>query len=158
VTIADLLKQSWITVHLADDRDVRFPLEKGMTDAHVVRLKGQGLKLANMKQGDLLVTLKVAKDTHFRIEGFDIHTILPVLLEDAVLGTELSVETLEGPRTVTVAPWSGSDQVIRVEGLGLMNEAGTRGDLVAELRIVLWDKPDEKVTDLMRHMRHGLYL
>jgi len=26
------------------------------------------------------------------------------------------------------------------------------------LRIILLEKPDEKVTDLMRHMREGLYL
>jgi DnaJ-class molecular chaperone len=158
VTIGELLKQSWVTVHLSDERDVRFALERGMTEGHVARLKGQGLRLPNMKQGDLLVTVKLAKDTNFRVEGYDIHTVLPISLEDAVLGTEVSVETPEGPRTVAVAPWSGSDQVVRVEALGLMDETGRRGDLVAELRIVLWEKPDEKVTDLMRHMRHGLYL
>jgi DnaJ-class molecular chaperone len=158
VTIGELLKQSWVTVHLSDERDVRFVLERGMTDGHVARLKGQGLKLPNMKQGDLLVTVKLAKDANFRVEGYDIHTVLPISLEDAVLGTRVSVETPEGPRDVAVAAWSGSDQVVRVEGLGLMDETGRRGDLVAELRIVLWEKPDEKVTDLMRHMRHGLYL
>jgi DnaJ-class molecular chaperone len=158
VTIADLLKQAWVTVHLADERDVRFPLERGATDGQVIRLKGQGLKLPHMKQGDLLVTLKAAKDANFRIEGFDIHTVLPISLEDAVLGTDVTVETPEGPRSVTIAAWSGSDRVIRIEGLGLSDEMGKRGDLVAELRILLWEKPDPKVTDLMRHMRHGLYL
>ena len=31
-------------------------------------------------------------------------------------------------------------------------------DLVVELRIILWEKPDDKVTDLMRSMREGLFL
>lgn len=33
------------------------------------------------------------------------------------------------------------------------------GDLVVELRIILWgEKPDDKVTDLMRIMKNGLFL
>jgi hypothetical protein len=43
-------------------------------------------------------------------------------------------------------------------GFCLFHGNGGSGDLVIELRIVLHEKPDEKVTDLMRHMREGLYL
>jgi len=158
VTIDELLKQSWVTLKLADEREVRFALERGMTEGHVMRLKGQGLKVSGMKPGDLLVTIKIARDARYRVEGFDLHTILPISLEDAVLGAEAAVETPEGSRSVAVPAWSGSDQTIRLNSLGLFNDAGGRGDLVIELRIILWEKPNEKVTDLMRHMRHGLYV
>lgn len=158
VSIDDFIQHRSVSVNLPEEREIRVTPERGMTDGHVMRIKGQGLKLPGMKQGDVLVTLRAAKDTRFRIEGYDIHTILPITLEDAVLGADSEVDTPDGKRTLSVAPWSGSDQVIRVEGLGLPNDNGGRGDLVAEIRIVLWDKPDPKVTDLMRHMRHGLYL
>lgn len=158
VTIADLIARSWITVHLADDREIRMRLEAGMADGQVVRLKGQGIKLQNMKPGDVLVTLKIGRDAKFQTEGYDIHTALPISLEDAVLGTATKVMTPEGERDVVVPPWSGSDRPVRLSGLGLHNDAGGRGDLVVELRIVLLDTPDPKVTDLMRHMRHGLYI
>ncbi len=158
ISIDDFIQHRSVSVNLPEEREIRVTPERGMTDGHVMRVKGQGLKLPGMKQGDVLVTLRAAKDTRFRIEGYDIHTILPITLEDAVLGAESEVETPDGKRTLTVAPWSGSDQVIRLEGLGLPNDNGGRGDFVAEIRIVLWDKPDPKVTDLMRHMRHGLYL
>jgi DnaJ-class molecular chaperone len=129
-----------------------------MTEGQVLRLKGQGLKVPNMKNGDLLVNLKLTRDSQYRIDGFNIHMVLPVSLEDAVLGTEVALETLDGSRQVVVPAWSGSDQAIRLEGLGLHTGGGERGDLVVELRILLWEKPDPKVTDLMRHMRQGLYL
>lgn len=158
VTVADLLQQNPVSVRLPDERDVRVPLERGMTEGQVIRLRGQGLRVPNMKYGDLLVNVKVAKDAQYRVDGFDIHTVLPISLEDAVLGSEVSLETPEGPRQVTVPAWSGSDQAIRIEGLGLHTGGGERGDLVVELRILLWEKPDPKVTDLMRHMRHGLYV
>jgi DnaJ-class molecular chaperone len=158
VTITDLLQQTTVTVQLAEEREVRVPLERGMTEGQVVRLKGQGLKVPNMKPGDLLVNLKLARDAQYRLNGYDIHTALSVSLEDAVLGTEVTLETPDGSRQVDIPAWSGSDQTIRLEGLGLHTDAETRGDLIVELRILLWEKPDQKVTDLMRHMRHGLYL
>ena len=158
VTIDDLLKQNWAVVQLPDEREMRFPLEAGMTAGHVLRLKGQGLKLPNMQRGDLVVTLKIAPEKDFRVEGFDIHTIMPISLEDAVLGAEAELATPEGTRTIAVPAWSGSDRSVRLEGLGLPNDSDGRGDLVIELRVLLWDQPNDKVTDLMRHMREGLYI
>jgi DnaJ-class molecular chaperone len=158
ITIEDLIKENWITVHLSDGRDVRFVLEAGMSDGFVVRLKGQGLKIPGLARGDLNVTLRVARSHQFSVEGFDIHTILPVALEDAVLGRRTTVETPSGPAEITIPAWSGSDQMIRLDGQGLPDGTGGRGALVVELRLMLWEKPDDKVTDLMRHMREGLFL
>ncbi|MBP2547757.1 DnaJ-class molecular chaperone [Neorhizobium galegae] len=158
VSLQDMLALNTATVILSDDREVRFPLEAGMTDGQVLRLIGQGLRLPGAQRGDLLVTLKIARDNRFHVEGFDLHTVLPISLEDAVLGTEAEVETPGGRVPVSIPAWTGSDQSVRIEGLGLANDAGGRGDLVVELRVVLWEKPDPKVIDLMRHMRHGLFV
>lgn len=158
VTISDLLAQKPVAIRLSDDREVRVPVDPGSTDGTVVRLKGQGLKLPGMKQGDLLVTLKAERDDRLSVRDFDLHAILQISLQDAVLGGEAIVETPDGPFSVTIPSWSGSDQSVTLSGFGLHNDAGGRGDLVVELRIVLWEKPDAKVTDLMRHMRDGLYI
>ncbi|WP_084366132.1 DnaJ C-terminal domain-containing protein [Rhizobium sp. RU36D] len=158
VTIEDLLKGAWVTVTLPEGRSVRFVLEPGVSEGHLVRLKNQGLKIPGMLRGDVAVTVKVAKDPSFSVDGFDIHTILPITLEHAVLGTTTNVNTPEGETEIVVPAWSGSDQSIRLAQRGLRDGSGTRGDLVVELRVLLWEKPDDKVTDLMRVMREGLYL
>lgn len=159
VTLDDLIAQNTVPMHLADERDVKLPLEAGMTDGHVVRMKGQGIKMPSpIARGDLVVTVRVARHERFRLEGFDLHTVLAISLEDAVLGTETEVETPGGKVPITVPAWSGSDRSITLDGLGLADGDGGRGALVVELRVVLWEKPDEKVTDLMKHMRHGLYV
>lgn len=157
-TLEDLLKLSLVTIKLPEEREVRLPLEAGMTDGHVARLKGQGLKVQGMQRGDLLVTLRIERDSRFRVDGFDLHTVLPISLEDAVLGTEREIETPEGARSVDIPAWSGSDRTVILEGLGLRDSEGGRGNLIVEIRVLLHEKPDEKITDLMRHMREGLYL
>jgi DnaJ-class molecular chaperone len=157
VAISDLLEQKSVPVTLTDGREVRVPLS-GTTEGHVVRLKAQGLKFQGLLRGDLAVTIRILRSERFVVDGYDIKTVLPITLENAVLGWETEVEGPEGPVKVTVPPWSNSDQVIRVEALGLPDGDGGRGALVVELRVMLWEKPDEKVTDLMRLMREGLYI
>jgi len=124
----------------------------------MVRLKGQGLKLPGMGRGDVAVTLRMAKDEKFTVDGYDLKTALPITLENAVLGCDAKVDTPNGPLDISVPAWSSSDQVIRLDDLGLPNDEGGRGALVVELRVMLWEKPDDKVTDLMRVMREGLFL
>ncbi|MFN7125718.1 MAG: DnaJ domain-containing protein [Allorhizobium sp.] len=158
VAIADLLEQKSVSITLNDGREVRVPLD-GVTEGHVVRLKNQGLKFQGLQRGDVAVTIKVLKAERFLVDQFDIRTVLPITLENAVLGCESQVEGPDGTMVpVTVPAWSNSDQVIRIDDLGLPNGEGGRGALVVELRVMLWEKPDEKVTDLMRLMREGLYI
>ncbi len=158
VAIADLLEQKSVSITLNDGREVRVPLD-GVTEGHIVRLKNQGLKFQGLQRGDVAVTIKVLKAERFLVDQFDIRTVLPITLENAVLGCESQVEGPDGTMVpVTVPAWSNSDQVIRIDDLGLPNGEGGRGALVVELRVMLWEKPDEKVTDLMRLMREGLYI
>jgi DnaJ-class molecular chaperone len=158
VTINDILQGNWINVPLSDGKDVRFQAGAGMSNGHIVHLKGQGLKLQGMQRGDVAITVHLADDTRFRVNGFDIHTILPLTIENAVLGWHTQVEGPRGTVDVTVPAWSSSDHVIRMAGGGLPDGNGAKGDLVVELRLMLWEKPDDKVTDLMRSMKDGLFL
>lgn len=98
-----------------------------------------------------------ARDDVFSLRGFDIHTTLPISLSDAVLGCETSIRTPLGEETVTIPAVRLRSRAAACRK-GLADGKGGYGDLVIELRIILLEKPDEKVTDLMRHMREGLYL
>ena len=158
VPLDDILQERWALVTLSDGRDLRYRLEAGLRDGDIVRLKGLGLKPPGMLRGDVLVTVRIDGGPLYRVDGDDIRTPLPVTIENAVLGTRATVDTPDGAVEVAVPAWSGSDQTIRIAGKGLPKAGGGRGDLVCEVRLLLWEKPDDKVTDLMRAMREGLYL
>lgn len=158
VSVEDIFRREKATATLPDGQTLKVSLPASATDGSVIRLKEQGYRLNGMLRGDVVVTVRIAHDGAFRPDGIDLRTTLPVNIQDAVLGCETTVETLTGPARVTVPAWSGSDHVIRLEGHGLPSADGKRGDLLVELRLMLWEKPDEKVTDLMRSLRNGLYL
>lgn len=158
VSVEDIFRREKATATLPDGQTLKVSLPAGTTDGSIIRLKEQGYRLNGMLRGDVVVTVRIAQDGAFRTDGIDLRTTLPVNIQDAVLGCETTVATLTGPVSVTVPAWSGSDHVIRLEGHGLPSADGKRGDLLVELRLMLWEKPDEKVTDLMRSLRNGLYL
>ncbi len=117
-----------------------------------------GYRLNGMQRGDIVVTVRVRQDGAMRTDGLDLRTTLPIDIQNAVLGCETKVTTLTGPVDIAVPAWSGSDKVIRLAGHGLADADGKRADLLVELRLMLWETPDEKITDLMRSRQQGLFL
>jgi DnaJ-class molecular chaperone len=157
VSVEDILNKVRPTIETPDGQTLRVPVGAGSTDGQVIRLKEAGHRIENLKRGDAVLTLRVAPG-RFRVDGFDLKIDLPITIENAVLGCETTIDGPLGPLAVTVPAWSGSDQQIRIPGEGLLMVGGERGDLIAEIRLLLWEKPDDKMIDLMRSLREGLYL
>lgn len=157
VTVEDILNRVRPTLETPDGQTLRVPIGAGSTDGQVIRLREAGYRLENLRRGDAIVTVRVAPG-RFRVDGFDLKVDLPITIENAVLGCETTIEGPLGSLPVTVPAWSGSDQKITIAGEGLVKDNGERGDLIAEIRLLLWEKPDAKMIDLMRSLREGLYL
>ncbi|MBV7516192.1 DnaJ C-terminal domain-containing protein [Ensifer sp. ENS12] len=158
VSIQDLINRQRLTVELPDGESLKVQIPPGAVDGQTIRLAEQGYRVTGMSRGDVVVTLRVDQSGTFRTRGLDLLTTLPIDLQGAVLGCEERIETPVGPVTVVVPAWSGSDKIVRLAGQGLPGTYGTHGDLLVELRLVLKDTPDEKVTDLMKSQRDGFYL
>ncbi|WP_312413149.1 DnaJ C-terminal domain-containing protein, partial [Shinella sp.] len=157
VSVEDILNKVRPTIETPEGQTIRIPIGAGTTEGQVIRLKEAGYRMEGLRRGDVVATVRITA-SRFRVDGFDLKIDLPITIENAVLGCETTIEGPLGPLPVTVPEWSGSDQAIRIPGEGLIMENGERGDLVAEIRLLLWDKPDARMIDLMRSQREGLYL
>ncbi|MCO6186852.1 DnaJ C-terminal domain-containing protein [Rhizobium sp. L1K21] len=158
VTIEAIFKGESPQVTLPDGRSLRVPLPETVRDGALVRVPAQGHKIAGMQRGDVVATIRIRPHKLFRFSGSDLHVDLAVDIENAVLGCETIVDTPDGPMRITVPEWTGSNRTLPVRGKGLPKANGERGELYAEVRVMLWDHPDDKVKDLMRSMREGLFL
>jgi DnaJ-class molecular chaperone len=67
-----------------------------------------------------------------------------------VLGTRIDVPTLDGPVRLRIPPGTQAGRRFRVSGRGVEAPAGTRGDLVVEVLLVLPQVVDERSKELMR--------
>jgi molecular chaperone DnaJ len=102
------------------------------------------------RPGDLYVTVHVQPHPTFRRIGDDIHVSVPVGVHEAVLGGRIEVPSLEGPLHVRIPAGTPAAQQVRVSGRGAPRPSGGRGDLVAEIQIVLPTAVDERSKELIR--------
>lgn len=136
------------TVTLADGRALKVTLPVGLTDGQTIRLRGQGEKGPRGVAGDALIEVRINPDPVLERDGNDIRMILPVSLQEAVLGGRVEVPTLLGPVMVTVPKGSNSGTVLRLKGKGVRNPTGdSRGDQYVRLAVTL---PETVDPDLAR--------
>ena len=108
----------------------------GVKDGSRVRIKGKGQQNPVGEAGDLFIITHVRPHAHFRRDDLDILLDLPISLYEALLGTKVTVPTLDGPVTLSVPPGTGSHAKLRIRGRGI-ERSGTRGDQHVITRIVV---------------------
>jgi molecular chaperone DnaJ len=102
------------------------------------------------RNGDLYVTLHVEPHPVFTRQGDDLHMIASIGVHEAVLGTRIDVETLDGPVKLRVPPGTQAGQRFRLRDRGVPTPSGGRGDLLVEVRIVLPPVVDERGKELIK--------
>ena len=114
--------------------DVKIPV--GLKNGSIIRLKGQGGEgSGDGKQGDLLLTVKVLPHPVFTLKGNNLETKIKIRPEQAVLGEQISVGTIDGDVLTNVPPMSHNGQKLRLRSKGWPGKDGTRGDQYVELCI-----------------------
>lgn len=141
-------------VNLPEVGPVEVTIPKGAAEGMTLRLRGKGAPgSGGAPPGDALLTLGVRSHPVFRREGQDIHVVLPVTLDEAVLGAKVSVPTIDGPVSVTVPAGASSGRILRLRGRGVARAQGSPGDQLVELRIVLPPVVDDSLTRFMEGWR-----
>ena len=155
VSIEDVIEGNKATARLPDGRKLAVSLPVGVQDGQTIRLRGQGeAGPGGGPKGDALVTVRFKPHPLYRADGENLRVALEVPLEDAVLGAKLPVQTPSGRVAVTIPPMTSSDKTFRLKERGLPKDKhGKRGDLYVDVRVMLGEDADGRLTDLMRERR-----
>jgi DnaJ-class molecular chaperone len=134
-------------VGLPDGRTLDIDVPEGTRDGTTLRLKGQGMPGAKgQPAGDAFVEIRVQPHAFFEPRDNDIHVEVPVTLREAVLGGKVKVPTVGGSVMLNVPADSNTGTTLRLKGRGLLDrKSGQRGDQYVKLKVVLPDKPDDKL-------------
>ena len=129
--------------------DVKIPA--GIQNNEKIRLIGQGKAGENGgKSGDLFIKINIQDDTNFKLIGYDLYKYLPITPWEAALGTKASISSIDEEVNVIVPKGTQSGELIRIGGKGYKNGKGSRGDLVAEVKIMVPTEMSEKETELFK--------
>ena len=96
----------------------------GIEDGQRMRISGAGhAGEAGAPPGDLYVEVSVAEDERFERDGSDLISMVSLPATEAMLGTTVTVATLEGEEEIEVEPGTqpGAEKVLRGAGLPRLN-------------------------------------
>lgn len=154
VTLAEAYKGATRVLELTEadgsSRRLEVKIPAGVNDGSRIRIAGQGLQ-GSAGRGDLYLVVQITPDAQFTREGTDLRTTIDVPLAVAVLGGEAQVPTPDGRRLLLRIPAeTANGKAFRLRGQGMpqMGQPDKRGDLYAEVNVVL----PQRLTDEQRRL------
>jgi len=138
-----------------NENKIRITIPAGVENGQVIKLKGHGAPGTNGgPAGDLYITFIIPPDPRFSRDGNDLHTKQPLDLYTAILGGEITVDTLSGKVKLKVKPETLNGTTMRLKGKGfpVYKKEGQFGDLYINLEIKLPTKLSEKEKELFREL------
>jgi len=118
-------------------RTIQVKVPAGVKDGQRIKLRGKGDPGINGgPDGDLYVIVHVEGHKLFGRKGDNLTITVPVSFDEAVLGAEISVPTLDGaPVRIKVPAGTPNGRTMRARGKGGTKKDGTRGDLLVTIEV-----------------------
>ena len=127
----------------------------GVNDGSRVRLAGQGApRVGGGPAGDLYLITQIRPHHLFERREDNLYLKLSVPLATAILGGEVQVPTLNGRVMLRIPPETQNGKVFRLKGKGMprLGEPNGRGDLYAEVKVVLPQQLSTKERELFQEL------
>ena len=137
---------------------LRITVPAGVANGQVIKLKGHGGKGMNGDpDGDLYITFAVSDDPAFKRKDNDLYTDVNIDLYTAVLGGDVTVNTLDGQVKLKVRPGTQNDAKVRLKGKGfpVYKQEGSFGDLIVTYHVSIPTTLTEHQKDLFRQLQQG---
>ena len=154
--MTDIFEPHQRTLTLHGDK-IRITIPAGIENDQTIKIAGHGGKGRNGgPNGDLYITFKIAGHPKFRRDGNNLHTTIGLDLYTAVLGGEITVDTLNGKVKLKVKPETQNGSKIKLKGKGfpVYKRKGEYGDLYITYMVLipvnLTDRQRELFTELSK--------
>ncbi len=138
---------------LRKEVEMKLDIPAGIDNGEMIRMPGQGEAVKSGVAGDLYVKVHVKAHPVFRKEGTSLVMQLPVKLTDALLGTTVSIPTLDDTvLDVKIPVMTKAEETLRVRGKGVKLD-GVEGDLIIHLYATLPKKLSGKAKKAIEELK-----
>ncbi|TFH49807.1 MAG: J domain-containing protein [Bacteroidia bacterium] len=121
-------------------KKIRITIPAGIENGQTIKIAGHGGKGVNGgPDGDLYLTFSIAGHPAFRRLGDNLFTTVNIDLYKAVLGGEITIDTLSGKAKLKVKPETQNGSRIKLKGKGfpVYRHEGQFGDLYITYSIII---------------------
>lgn len=136
------------------NQKVKLKVPAGVDDGATIRLSGHGEAIANGPKGDLYVGVRVKAHKKFTREGDLILSEEEVDMVDAALGTEIEVDTVDGPVRMKVPAGTQSGTDFKLSGHGVPHlRSDRRGAHIVTVIVNTPTKLSKKQQELLKEFK-----
>ena len=121
-----------------NNKKIRITIPAGIENGQTIKIAGHGgVGVNGGPNGDLYITFQIANNPDFRRLGNDLYTTADLDLYTAVLGGEITIDTLDGKVKLKVKPETQNGSKIKLKGKGfpVYKSKGQSGDLFVTYNI-----------------------
>ncbi|MBE5733056.1 MAG: molecular chaperone DnaJ [Clostridiales bacterium] len=125
-------------------------LPAGVESDQVMTVRGEGEKVANGINGNLMLLINVLPHKIFKRRGMDLYLDYPVTFIQSILGEKIEVPKLAGGTfTYTLSEGVISGTTVRIKGQGITTRRGT-GDMYLTLIVDMPKRLSKQQKDLLK--------
>jgi len=139
---------------LRKQEEFKIKIPAGINNGEMIRLTGAGEAIIGGNPGDLYIKVHVTPHKEFKKQGNDLIMDLGVKLSDALLGSEYSIETLDGKLKVKIPKGITHGEILRIKDKGVPISERRRGNLLITLNIKLPNKLSRKAKKLVEELKN----
>lgn len=138
-------------------RTMQVRVPAGVKDGQRIRLKGKGGRgEQGGPDGDLFLVVHVTPHPLFGRKGEHLTVTVPVAYDEAVLGAQIQVPTLEGPPvTLRIPAGTPNGRTFRAKGKGAATKNGGRGDLLVTVEVQVPAEPSDAEKSAVEALREA---
>lgn len=154
LNLTDILSPHKQTLTI-NDKNIRITIPAGVEDEQTIKIAGHGGKGINQgPSGDLYITFKINNNTSFRREKANLHKGIEIPLTTAVLGGEITIDTLSGKVKLKVKPETQNGASVKLKGKGMpkYKKEGQFGDLIITYKVKVPSKLTSKQKELFKQL------
>lgn len=138
-------------------KNIRITIPAGIENGQTIKIKGHGGPgVNNGPNGDLYITFNIPNDPHFKRVGNDLYTTVDLDLYTAVLGGEVTINTISGKVKLKIPPETQNGTKVKLKGKGFpkYKKEGEFGDFYVTYNVKiptnLTPKQKELFTELSK--------
>lgn len=136
------------------NQEINLKIPAGIDDGATIRLREHGEAVANGPKGDLYVHIRVKPHKKFTRESELILSEENIGMVDAALGTEIEVDTVDGPVKMKVPAGTQSGTDFKLSGHGVPRlRGGQRGAHIVTIIVDIPTKLSKEQTELLKKFK-----
>lgn len=131
VSLKDSVIGTEKVVTLPNGKSISVKIPEGITSGTKLRFKGLGeAGIEGSPPGDAFIEIIVTPMKGFKRIGNDIEVEMAISFIEAILGAEITVETLYGSVLLKIPPGVNTGNRLRIRGKGVQSNSGTGNQIV----------------------------